>query len=115
LQFSSVAWLLLLVLLGVRSTTAFLAQRPAAALACRSAARSLAADGSGGAAASGGGRASAAVVQSEKKAQGGGGKKEKLDLNPPRGTRDFYPEDMRLQQWLFGEWRAVAALHGFSE
>jgi histidyl-tRNA synthetase len=66
--------------------------------------------------ASGGGRASAAVAQGEKKEKGGGGgKQEKLDLNPPRGTRDFYPEDMRLQQWLFGEWRAVAALHGFSE
>jgi histidyl-tRNA synthetase len=22
---------------------------------------------------------------------------------------------MRLQRWLFGEWRAVAKLHGFSE
>jgi hypothetical protein len=25
------------------------------------------------------------------------GQSEKLDLNPPRGTRDFYPEDMRFR------------------
>ena len=23
-------------------------------------------------------------------------------LDPPSGTRDFYPEDLRLQKWLFG-------------
>lgn len=23
-------------------------------------------------------------------------------LDPPSGTRDFYPEDLRLQNWLFG-------------
>ena len=46
-----------------------------------------------------------------------------MDLNPPRGTRDFYPhscvtsdaEDMSLRTWLFGHWRAVAGLHGFEE
>lgn len=38
-----------------------------------------------------------------------------LDLAPPRGTRDFYPEDLRVQRWLFDHWRAVAAEHGFSE
>jgi hypothetical protein len=31
------------------------------------------------------------------------------------GTRDFYPEDMRLRNWLFGEWAAVANLFGFEQ
>jgi len=38
-----------------------------------------------------------------------------LDTNPPKGTRDFYPPDMRLRTWLFSQWRDVAALYGFSE
>jgi histidyl-tRNA synthetase len=38
-----------------------------------------------------------------------------LDTNPPKGTRDFYPEDMRLRTWLFDQWRAVAKTYGFSE
>ena len=59
-----------------------------------------------------GGRASAAVVQAEKET---GAAKGKMDLNPPRGTRDFYPEDMALRTWLFGKWREVAGLHGFEE
>jgi histidyl-tRNA synthetase len=40
---------------------------------------------------------------------------EKLDTNPPKGTRDFYPEDMRLRAWLFDQWRDVAKRYGFSE
>jgi histidyl-tRNA synthetase len=39
----------------------------------------------------------------------------KLDTNPPKGTRDFYPEDMRLRTWLFDQWRCVASSYGFSE
>ena len=58
------------------------------------------------------GRQSAAVAQ-------GGAKKAKpqgkFDLKPPKGTRDFYPEDMRLQSWLFGHFRRVAAEFGFEE
>lgn len=42
-------------------------------------------------------------------------KAEKLDTNPPKGTRDFYPEEMRLRNWLFDEWRSVAKTYGFSE
>jgi histidyl-tRNA synthetase len=38
-----------------------------------------------------------------------------LNTNPPKGTRDFYPEDMRLRTWLFDHWRSVAATYGFSE
>jgi histidyl-tRNA synthetase len=40
---------------------------------------------------------------------------ERLDTNPPKGTRDFYPEDMRLRTWLFDQWRCVARTYGFSE
>lgn len=39
----------------------------------------------------------------------------KLDTNPTKGTRDFYPEDMRMRTWLFEQWRAVAKTYGFSE
>ena len=39
----------------------------------------------------------------------------KLDTNPPKGTRDFYPEDMRLRTWLFDQWRSVAKGFSFSE
>ena len=42
-------------------------------------------------------------------------KQVKLDTNPPKGTRDFYPEDMRLRTWLFDQWRDVAKTYGFSE
>jgi len=62
-----------------------------------------------------GGRASAAV-QAQKAADSEPAKqKGAMDLNPPRGTRDFYPEDMSLRSWLFGKWRETAASHGFEE
>ena len=38
-----------------------------------------------------------------------------LETNPPKGTRDFYPEDMRQRTWLFEQWRAVAKTYAFSE
>ena len=38
-----------------------------------------------------------------------------MDLAPPRGTRDFFPEDLRLQHWLFGHFREVARLYAFAE
>ncbi len=34
---------------------------------------------------------------------------------PPRGMRDFYPEDVRLRNWLFGLWREVSESFGFQE
>lgn len=40
---------------------------------------------------------------------------ERLDTNPPKGTRDFYPEDMRVRTWLFDQWRTVAQSFGFVE
>lgn len=30
-------------------------------------------------------------------------KQQLIDLNPPRGTRDFPPEDLRMRQWLFNK------------
>jgi histidyl-tRNA synthetase len=37
----------------------------------------------------------------------------KQSLQPPRGTRDFYPEDFRLREWLFGHFREVSRQFGF--
>jgi histidyl-tRNA synthetase len=46
-------------------------------------------------------------------------KKEKKDpgrtLQAPRGTRDFYPEEMRRRSWLFGVFRETAGRFGFEE
>jgi len=39
----------------------------------------------------------------------------KVDLQPPRGTRDFYPEDMRVRNWLFEQFRQIAHLYAFEE
>ncbi|GMH38453.1 hypothetical protein BSKO_06337 [Bryopsis sp. KO-2023] len=39
--------------------------------------------------------------------------REKIDTNPPRGTRDFFPEDMRLRNWLFGQFIDVSEAFGF--
>jgi len=36
-----------------------------------------------------------------------------IELEPIIGTRDFYPEDMRLRNWLFDHFRAVANLFAF--
>ncbi|HTY16411.1 MAG TPA: histidine--tRNA ligase [Myxococcota bacterium] len=36
-------------------------------------------------------------------------------LQAPRGTRDFYPEDLRLRSWLFGHFREVARRFAFEE
>lgn len=36
-------------------------------------------------------------------------------LDPPSGTRDFEPADMRLRNWLFGHMRDVSASFNFKE
>jgi len=36
-------------------------------------------------------------------------------LQAPRGTRDFYPEDLRLRAWLFAHFREVARRFAFEE
>lgn len=67
----------------------------------------------------GSGRVSNAVTDTNLLGKTGSSKssraKEQLDTNPPKGTRDFYPEDMRLRTWLFSQWRSVGKLYGFSE
>ncbi|KAL4605508.1 hypothetical protein ACB092_09G034800 [Castanea dentata] len=40
---------------------------------------------------------------------------QKIDVNPPKGTRDFPPEEMRLRTWLFHSFREVSRLFGFEE
>jgi histidyl-tRNA synthetase len=39
----------------------------------------------------------------------------RIELQPPRGTRDFYPEDLRRRSWLFDRFREVARLFAFEE
>lgn len=38
-----------------------------------------------------------------------------VDVNPPRGTRDFFPEDKRMQNWLFDEFTTVSRAFGFEQ
>lgn len=38
-----------------------------------------------------------------------------IDLEPVKGTRDFYPEDLRFRTWLFGHMREVARAFGYEE
>lgn len=38
-----------------------------------------------------------------------------LSTQPYKGARDFYPEDKRLQQWLFSKWRKVCVRYGYEE
>ncbi|CAH8269895.1 unnamed protein product [Arabidopsis lyrata] len=40
---------------------------------------------------------------------------QKIDVNPPKGTRDFPPEDMRLRNWLFNHFKEVSRLFGYEE
>ncbi len=42
-------------------------------------------------------------------------KQQKIDTNPPRGTRDFFPDDKRLQGWLFNEFAQVSTSFGFEQ
>jgi histidyl-tRNA synthetase len=38
-----------------------------------------------------------------------------LSTQPYKGARDFYPEDMRIQKFLFKAWRKVAERYGYEE
>ncbi|KAF4700059.1 hypothetical protein FOZ62_002662 [Perkinsus olseni] len=55
----------------------------------------------------------------KKAAKKGGNKQPEFEnvisFDPPSGTRDFFPEDMRVRNWLFSQWRAVSTQYGFSE
>ncbi|KAG0591150.1 hypothetical protein KC19_1G153900 [Ceratodon purpureus] len=57
------------------------------------------------------------VVVKEKEAipKGSTGAKETISTDPPRGTRDFPPEDMRMRTWLFDNFREVSRLCAFEE
>ena len=37
------------------------------------------------------------------------------DLQPIKGTRDFFPEDMAVRNWIAGIWRKVSVRYGFEE
>jgi len=38
-----------------------------------------------------------------------------LSTQPYKGARDFYPEDKRLQKYIFGVWRKVVESYGYEE
>lgn len=38
-----------------------------------------------------------------------------LSTQPYKGTRDFYPEDKRIQKYMFNKWREVCELYGYEE
>lgn len=38
-----------------------------------------------------------------------------LSTKPYKGTRDFYPEDMRLRNWMFSKMRKACASYGYEE
>ena len=38
-----------------------------------------------------------------------------IDLQPVKGTRDFFPEELRLRNWLFEIWRRTSVQSGFEE
>lgn len=39
----------------------------------------------------------------------------KLDTAPYKGVQDFYPEDMKVQNYIFNTWRQVAEQFGYEE
>lgn len=39
----------------------------------------------------------------------------KLNTQPYKGTRDFYPEDFRVRQYIFDKWREVCQSFGYEE
>ncbi|CAE7199864.1 unnamed protein product [Symbiodinium natans] len=38
-----------------------------------------------------------------------------ISLDPPSGTRDFFPTEMRFRNWLFGAFKETARRYGFQE
>lgn len=38
-----------------------------------------------------------------------------LSTQPYKGSRDFYPEDMRVQNYIFSVWRKIAQRYGYQE
>lgn len=40
---------------------------------------------------------------------------QKISTQPYKGSRDFYPKDMRLRNYMFGIWRDVCKSYGYKE
>ena len=38
-----------------------------------------------------------------------------ISVNPYKGTKDFYPKDQLIQNFIFDKWKKVALSHGFEE
>ena len=38
-----------------------------------------------------------------------------MKFQAPKGTRDFYPADMALRNWIMDAWRRVSIRNGFEE
>jgi histidyl-tRNA synthetase len=38
-----------------------------------------------------------------------------MNFQAPKGTRDFYPEDMAVRNWIMDAWRRVSLRNGFAE
>ena len=38
-----------------------------------------------------------------------------MPIQAVKGTRDFYPDDMRLRNWIADAWRRVSLRNGFEE
>ena len=36
-----------------------------------------------------------------------------LSAEPYKGTRDYYPEDMRVREYIFNTWRRVVESYGY--
>lgn len=58
---------------------------------------------------------SPAVSLKEKEGTPKGSMGSLISTDPPKGTRDFPPEDMRLRTWLFNNFREVSRLFSFEE
>ena len=41
--------------------------------------------------------------------------KEKLNTQPYKGARDFYPEDMKIRNFIFENWKKVCKSYGYEE
>ncbi len=41
--------------------------------------------------------------------------KQKISTKAVKGMRDFYPEDMRIRNWLFSTWRRISEQFGYEE
>lgn len=39
----------------------------------------------------------------------------KISTQPYKGTRDYYPQDLRLRNWIFDNWRKVCESFGYEE